>query len=104
MKNIHYFSYDYDKNIYGSYDVSTTETWAFKNTTDGGNYAGYNISITITAASGKLIDKTKNEYKKDIIFIMAWNEWGEGNMMEPDMTYGRGFIDALRNAIDEVYK
>lgn len=57
--NIHYFSYDYDKNIYGSYDVSTTETWAFKNTTDGGNYVGYNISITITAASGKLIDKTK---------------------------------------------
>lgn len=37
-----------------------------------------------------------------IIFLKSWNEWGEGNMMEPDMTYGRGFIDALRKAIDEL--
>ena len=34
--------------------------------------------------------------------VNAWNEWGEGNMMEPDLTYGRGFIEALRKAVDEV--
>lgn len=27
--------------------------------------------------------------------------WGEGNMMEPELTYGRGFIDALRKAIKD---
>lgn len=36
-----------------------------------------------------------------ILFLKSWNEWGEGNFMEPDLTYGRGFIDALRKAVDE---
>ena len=39
--------------------------------------------------------------KNPILFLKSWNEWGEGNMMEPDMTYGRGFIEALRKAINE---
>lgn len=36
-----------------------------------------------------------------LLDIKSWNEWGEGNMMEPDLTYGRGFIEALRKAVDE---
>ena len=36
-----------------------------------------------------------------IIFLKSWNEWGEGNYMEPDLTNGRGYIDALRQAIEE---
>lgn len=36
-----------------------------------------------------------------IIMLKSWNEWAEGNMMEPDITYGRGFIEALRKAVDE---
>ncbi len=39
--------------------------------------------------------------EKQILFLKSWNEWGEGNMMEPDLTYGRGFINALRRAVDE---
>lgn len=41
---------------------------------------------------------------KQIIFVKSWNEWGEGNYMEPDMEFGRGRITALREAIDEVKK
>ncbi len=48
----------------------------------------------------EVLDITKNKENK-LIFLKSWNEWGEGNMMEPDITYGRGFIDALRRAIDE---
>lgn len=36
-----------------------------------------------------------------IIFLKSWNEWGEGNYMEPDLTHGRGYIDALRDALNE---
>ncbi len=42
--------------------------------------------------------KDKPEDKK-ILFLFAWNEWGEGAYMEPDIKYGHGYIDALREEI-----
>lgn len=38
-----------------------------------------------------------------IVFIKSWNEWGEGNYMEPDLRYRKGYIYALRDAIKEVF-
>ena len=35
------------------------------------------------------------------VFINAWNEWGEGNYVEPDIQWGHGFLDAIRNNIDK---
>lgn len=37
--------------------------------------------------------KTNNKY----LFIKAWNEWGEGNYLEPDLKFGRGFLEAIKN-------
>lgn len=34
-----------------------------------------------------------------IIIINAWNEWGEGNYLEPDQRFGRGYLDAIKNAL-----
>jgi len=34
-----------------------------------------------------------------IIFLKSWNEWGEGNYMEPDIKFGKGYIRALRDAL-----
>lgn len=45
-------------------------------------------------------EKPKN-YR--VCFIKSWNEWGEGNYMEPDLKYGKGFIKALKQAITKVY-
>lgn len=39
-----------------------------------------------------------------VIFIKAWNEWAEGNMLEPDMRYGHGYLKAIRKALDEFKK
>lgn len=37
--------------------------------------------------------KSNNEY----LFIKAWNEWGEGNYLEPDLKYKHGFLEQIKN-------
>lgn len=39
--------------------------------------------------------------KNKILFLMSWNEWGEGNYMEPDLKYGKEYLNALSEALDE---
>ena len=42
---------------------------------------------------------SKKDPKDRIMFLKSWNEWGEGNYMEPDLEYGRQRIDALREVL-----
>ena len=49
----------------------------------------------------KALDAVKNKPKDEqIIFLVSWNEWGEGNYMEPDLEFGHGYLDALKDAIE----
>jgi lipopolysaccharide biosynthesis protein len=34
-----------------------------------------------------------------LIFIKSWNEWAEGNYLEPDARHGRGYLEALRDEL-----
>lgn len=34
-------------------------------------------------------------------FLKSWNEWGEGNYMEPDLRYGKGYIQILSKALEK---
>ena len=31
-----------------------------------------------------------------ILFLQAWNEWAEGNHVEPDLKYGHGYLDIMK--------
>lgn len=46
--------------------------------------------------------KTFIPFGKDenFVFINAWNEWAEGCHLEPDLKYGRGFLEAVKRVID----
>lgn len=46
----------------------------------------------------RLVSNKKPEHQ--ILFLKAWNEWGEGNYVEPDLKFGHGYIQAIRQAID----
>ena len=42
--------------------------------------------------------------EEQIVFLKSWNEWGEGNYMEPDLKYGRQYIDVLRSEVEHFGK
>ena len=44
-----------------------------------------------------LVEKKQPDNR--IIFLRSWNEWAEGNYMEPDLKFGHGYLNALRDAL-----
>lgn len=45
----------------------------------------------------RAVELVKNKDKEhQIIFIQSWNEWGEGNYLEPDIVFGKKYLEALK--------
>lgn len=39
-------------------------------------------------------------FDKRIVFLRSWNEWGEGNHLEPDLKYGLGYLEAIKAELE----
>lgn len=46
------------------------------------------------------LKRAREVYQSEYVFLDAWNEWGEGNHLEPDEKDGYGYLEALAQAID----
>lgn len=52
-----------------------------------------------------IFEKVQNKRSEErVVFLKSWNEWAEGNYMEPDLRFGHGYLDALQKAIKNVFK
>jgi hypothetical protein len=53
---------------------------------------------------GEQIDQVLNlvehkQFEHKIVFLTSWNEWAEGNYVEPDLKFGRGYLDILQKKL-----
>ena len=55
-----------------------------------------NFKKNIALALEKIQDKDDDN---KILFLQSWNEWAEGNYIEPDLKYGQKYLKALREMI-----
>lgn len=46
-----------------------------------------------------LVKDKPDEHK--IIFLKSWNEWAEGNYIEPDLKFGKGYLNALKKVLED---
>ena len=58
---------------------------------DGATPEAYGHWLERTVAS---IAEAREEER--LLFVLAWNEWAEGNHLEPDQHYGRAFLETTR--------
>jgi lipopolysaccharide biosynthesis protein len=48
----------------------------------------------------KALEVTRGESRQDrLIFIKSWNEWAEGNYLEPDQKFGHAYLQVIRDEL-----
>lgn len=90
----YYVPEDADNNVFPTiipnWDRSPREgTMASINYNSTPEVFDYNIQLAL-----KLIENKPPQRR--ILFLQAWNEWAEGNHVEPDLKYGHGYLDVLK--------
>ena len=60
----------------------------------GSTPASFGVWLTNVLQQTRL----RHDGEERLLFINAWNEWAEGNHIEPDAMHGRGYLEALRAA------
>lgn len=91
LENVH-------PSIYSNWDRSPRAGKGATIITDSTPEEFYNI----LSKTAEVIKNKEDEHR--LIFIRSWNEWGEGNYIEPDLKYGRGYLEAIKRVLQNFKK
>jgi len=66
---------------------------------NGHIFAGTSPAIFREHLHQALLRVKPNPAGKQIVILKSWNEWAEGNYLEPDQEFGLGYLDAIREEL-----
>jgi lipopolysaccharide biosynthesis protein len=70
----------------------TTDATIFADSSPAAYGAWLEKTVRLETCSGRAPDQ-------QLVYVNAWNEWAEGNHLEPDQRWGHAYLEATRNAI-----
>jgi hypothetical protein len=62
-------------------------------------YEGWLREIVERQKASMKLDGGSDISAESLVFINAWNEWAEGNHLEPCQKWGRKYLEATRRAL-----
>jgi hypothetical protein len=76
------------------------------NTARRGRHAIVMVDSTPERFREQLALMARGVFHKDreerVIFINAWNEWAEGMYLEPDRSFGHGYLHAVASVLEDI--
>lgn len=69
---------------------------------DGWLFNDFTLTAFEQNCYNAIVKSYSNADSDRIVLIKSWNEWAEGNYLEPDQRYGLGLLKAFKRALERV--
>lgn len=66
---------------------------------EGWLFPDFNLELLESVCLSAFRATANKPESEKIVIIKSWNEWAEGNYMEPDTRYGHGYLKAFKSAL-----
>lgn len=66
---------------------------------DGRLFSDFNMELFEKVCFNAFKATENKPIEEKFVIVKSWNEWAEGNYVEPDQKYGHGYLEALKNAL-----
>ncbi len=57
------------------------------------------VEVDIEGLKKALEEVSGRQPDKQLVFVKSWNEWAEGNYMEPDQRFGKSYLQVVKDQI-----